>query len=403
MTHTALYTTAAALAGLQLIACGTSDGMQERNGTSVLSRETVTLSTESLEALVDVAESASGEQTLVFENTAAVRDLEPGNVIVAGPCTSKPEGFLLRVAEVTEHSGLLYVHATPATLEEALVDAALQQTFTVTRHDIDTFEATPGVEMLPERVLRDTSWSPGPIELAINNVVVYDDDGNPETTNDQVRVDGVLGVVPHFDVDIDIQSWGVKTFRFENRNEHYGDLQLDSRAPIELDHTVTVASIEFAPVVVNVGIPLVFTPTLDVNVGVEGEMSGAVRVGMSVSATTGASVLYDDGEWSADWHDPASDLKVIVDDPQLDAAQGSVKAWVGPEGSFKLYGVVGPTARIRAYLQLDADLVPEQVWQLYAGIDSRIGLEVTIPVLGRSMGVYADVFDYNWILAEGAF
>jgi hypothetical protein len=388
---------------MHMVACGTADGMQEPNGNSVLSQDTVVLDNESLEALVDVTESTAGAQTLVFADAAAVAEIEPGNVIVAGPSTAKPEGFLLRVADVTERGGRFYVEATQATLEEAVVDVAVAETFAATRHDIDSFAAAPGVEILPERVLRDVSWSPGAIELAIHEMVVYDHDGNPETTDDQVQVDGVVGVVPQFDIDIDIQSWGVQTFRFENRNEHFSDLQVDSRAPIDLSHTFTVASIQFAPVVVNIGIPLVFTPQLDVKVGVEGTLSGALRVGVSATATTGTSVLYEGGEWSGDWYDPASNLEVVLDGPHLDAAEGSLRISVGPEGSFKLYGVVGPTARIRGYFEFNAELIPERAWQLYAGIDSRVGLEAAIPVVGPSVGVYAEVFDFNWLLAEGEF
>jgi hypothetical protein len=37
------------------------------------------------------------------------------------------------------------------------------------------------------------------------------------------------------------------------------------------------------------------------------------------------------------------------------------------------------------------------------GVADRVGLEAAIPVVGPSVGVYAEVFDFNWLLAEGEF
>src|SRR5690606_2675075 len=131
--------------------------------------------------------------TLTFEASAGLPDFEPNDVLVSEPSAAAPDGLLRKVVAVSDEGDTLVVETVQAKLEEAIYEGSASIDLTLTPADLRS--ATPhtaGVSIV-EPALLSQSLSPqaeADFELELNNVVLFDQDGDDGTTDDQVKVDG---------------------------------------------------------------------------------------------------------------------------------------------------------------------------------------------------------------------
>jgi len=266
----------------------------------------------------------------------------------------------------------------------------------------DVVLARPEVEglLLPDAATQ--AWSPGPIELDLLDVVLFDLDGDPATTADQVRATGTLGAEPSFDLDVDI-SWGrVRRLEFTNSTRLHATLELDARAAGSFSRTVTVATVQFAPVTVMVGpIPLVLTPVLEVHVGASGSVSAELRTSVTAETSVAAGLVYEDERWRgfADLPDGLEDIELDWSRPEVSGEAGA-EVQAGPQLTLLLYDLGGPYASVYGYGVAGATLQPP-TWALDVGLRGNLGVAVRTPGTGELARYGVEVFDERWRVAEG--
>jgi hypothetical protein len=339
------------------------------------------------------------EPALVFESaTPELRRLSRGDVIVAGVSPSTPRGLLRRVTRVERDGGRLVVETAPGALEDLFWSARIRHRARMLPADIAV--ARPRVEGLAVPDAATRAWSPGPIEFELLDVVLFDADADPATTSDQVRATGTLGVEPSFDLDVDI-AWGrVRRLQFTNTTRLYATLALDARAAASFGHTVTVATVQFAPVTLIIGpVPLVLTPVLDVQVGASGSVSAELRTSVTAATDVVAGLVYEDARWRgfSDLPDGLEDIDLDWSPPEATGSAG-VEVQAGPQLTLLLYDIGGPYASVYGYTVAWAAPEPP-TWALDVGLRGSLGVAVRTPATGELARYGVEVFDQSWRVA----
>lgn len=111
---------------------------------------------------------------------------------------------------MTETDGQVVVTTVAATLEDAIQQGEFHFAKRLTPADIESMSARPGVLLRnPSETMIDDSFF-----FEINDVVLYDKDGNFNTTYDQLKVNGSLELAPDFRFDWRIEDWELQELEF---------------------------------------------------------------------------------------------------------------------------------------------------------------------------------------------
>ena len=327
--------------------------------------------------------------TLTFlESTDQLNSLSVGDIYIADVNPVTPNGFLREVTNTYPASGNIIVETIPTTLENAIKRGSTSTNRTLTPGDIQVKALKAGV-LQP---LGSPSFS-----LLINNVVLYDADGNGATISDQIIANGNVSFDVNYNFSMNIDNFKLKQLNFTNNANINAQLKLDSYASIlDVNKKVEIAKYTFSPTTIFIGyVPVVVIPTLSVNVGLNGKVSVNVSTDVTNQATASAEISYNDGVWN--------NTKTFSNNFQFNSptfsTNSKIKAYAGPTLSLLLYGVLGPYGEINGYSEFENGINTNPWWILYGGLEGKLGAEFGI--LSYSITNYnITVFDYKKILAQ---
>jgi formylglycine-generating enzyme required for sulfatase activity len=330
----------------------------------------------------------------VFTFTQSTPDLDalaPGDVMVSDATTNAPNGFLRKVTSVSSPGGQVVVETEAATLEDAIESGAAHISGVLTPDDIQGGMQAKGVALAAASQLDDKFY------LTLHSVVLYDDDEDLDTTDDQITANGSIWLEPTFDLGIVVTDWELEEFSFTTHMKETAELEIETDVEYPLiQKKKEIASYDLGDFTVMIGsVPVVISMELTVYVGVDGSVHTGVSTGVTQEAELTAGSQYVDGDWSS-----VSDFSNAFHyNPPTLSAGLDLKGYAGAQLSALLYGVAGPYIQINAYLDLEADVVETPWWVLYAGLEVPVG--VKIEVLGHSIADYeATAIGYKLLLAQ---
>lgn len=385
------------LLAIFLTSCGGGGGGGSSSGgggDTVIPSTTKVLDNSTMQKLSSV--SGDGSRLTFSETTTQLESLSPGDIIVSGTSNVASDGLLRKVTTVSKSGNQVVVETTQATLEDAIQKGTIEVSKTLTLNDVRSAVALKKGVALTKKKLQAQALEGFYVE--ITDVVLYDDDGNLETTNDQIKANGSISLDPSFNFGMAIDNFQVKQLTFSNTIVETAEIELVAKATIlEINKKVEIARYNFTPITVWVGwVPVVITPVLTVNVGLDGKVSVGITSSVTQQATLTAGLSYNNGQWS-----PISNFSndFQFNPPSL-SASAEVKAYAGPQVNLLLYGVVGPYGEITGYLELDADVFANPWWELYGGLQADVG--VRVEVLGHQITDYEHpgVIGYRKLLAH---
>jgi hypothetical protein len=364
---------------------GAEPGVLIPDTTKVLSGETV-------RRLASI--SADGALFTFSEPTGQLDELAPGDVIVGDVSEQAPDGFLRRVAKVSREGGQVVVQTNPATLEDAIEQGAVQLSAVLTPNDVRAGTQRLGV------ALSSAAHALGPDRFVVNmdDVVLLDLDGNLSTTGDQVRANGMLLFEPQLDFDLRLRGFRLEELSMVGGAKERVQLSIASDVQIvDLHEEVEVAAYLFQPITLWVGwVPVVFTPLLTVNVGLDGSAQVGFDVAVSQEAALSAGLVYAGGRWRP-VHEFSNDFTFT---PPTVSANIRARGYAGLRFAILVYGVGGPFGQIDAALELDADIDRVPWWELSGGLGAKAG--VRFAILSYQIADYeATVLDLKFPLAQG--
>ncbi len=357
----------------------------------IISDTTEVLTDDTTEHLVSVSED--GDVFTFDQTTTKLGELDPGDVMVGNVSTVAPNGFLRQVTNVTSSGGQVVVTTEAATLEDAIEQGAVHVSKRLTPADIQSATMSPGVSLVRSNSaeLEDSFF------FELNDVVLYDEDGNPGTTDDQLKANGSLEFAPDFDFDLVVRQWQLQELEFIFNIEETTKLEFLIEADVaNVEVSYEIAHLHLGTITVFVGpMPIVFLIEMPVYLRGDGSLSVGVTTSVTQQADLSAGLRYENGDWN-----PIANLNnsFTFDPPRLSASL-DFKGYVDPPLSLMLYGVTGPFAAANPYLNLKADVFNDPWWELYAGIDVTVGVKVEI--LGHSLGDHTEtVIGYQILLAQ---
>jgi formylglycine-generating enzyme required for sulfatase activity len=338
--------------------------------------------------------SSDGTVYTFTQSTSSLNALDPGDIMVSDATTRASSGFLRKVTSVSEYGGQVVVETEAATLEEAIESGEVRLSHALAPDQIQGGEQLDGVALASG----STSQIRDEFYFELEDVVLYDDDGNPDTENDQIRADGTIRLEPSFDIKLVVRNWRLQQLSFTTSAVETAELEI--KAEVELVNVEVekeIARYTLSPMTAMVGlVPVVIVPVLTINVGVDGDVHVGVTAGVEQQVTLIEGLRYAGGAWQ-----PVSSFSnQFHHTPPTLSAGLELKGYAGTQLSLLLYGVTGPYAEINAYLELEADIADDPWWTLWGGLEASAG--VKMEVLGHSIADYESpaVIGYRLALAQ---
>lgn len=359
------------LGGLTLVVALSAPSCSGRGNAAVgpdvvLGPHTKVLDAETLGKLESVS---SDRSVLSFSSSTKQLDgVVAGDVLVAPMSAVTPVGLLRKATKVDRGSGVV------VTTDSAGLADAFQRAHVVLHQDLSMLGAptdSSGVHLKPQ----GSPSAGGGLVFGVNDVVLYDFDGDQATTTDQVRLSGNVSLNPSIDLDLQIDDFALKSATFTLSGEQSSSLDVTVDAGYSFDESKDFEAFIFPPITIPVGVvPLVFVPDLKIKFGVEGNLSVPFEEGATESASFKAGVGYQNGVWG-----PIRDgnFSAQLNPPQI-GGKLRLRTYAGPELNLLLYGVVGPHVDLEGYLALDGDTDAHPCWNLHGGLDSTLGVKVDV-------------------------
>ena len=348
---------------------------------------TITLSEATLSALVSI--SSDGTTYTFASETSDLAQVNVGDVLIGGISALTPEGFLRKVVSTSVNGDQRVVVTEPATLEDAFESLSVSTTQQLTSANVQNLADMPGVTLLSEPSLMGL----GDFQFALNNAVLYDNDGNLSTTGDQVVANGSLSVSPDIEFRIRIEDGSLEELYYTSTMSVSTGFTVSSKISlnIPLAETKLIPTIPLGAVPVG---PLVLTPELDLIAGV----TGSVFTGISTSISNTTS--FTAGLWHVD--NQTRNLSNFTSNfsfsPPSFQSGLSFKAYIGPKVSVKIYGVVG--GYVKPGVALNLTIVPaSDPWlTLKGGFEVSVGISVTVPLVRKDLLNFQLGAINHWIL-----
>jgi ribosomal protein S12 len=327
-------------------------------------------------------------------STPELSALQVGDVIVADVSPKTPYGFLRKVSSVNPTNGQVTIQSSPSDLAEAIQDGSLHAQQQLTYQDIAQMDGVPGVSYKLASVTQQSLE----IVVQIDDVIIYDNDGDLQTELDQVKLNGELIFEPSYDFQLLIQKSKLQELYFSLEVEKTSTLEfVTSLELLNLDKKKELARFSFKPMTFWISfVPVVIVPELTVEVGVEGDVQVGIRGELQRVETYTAGITYDTGQWATF---NQYTRQYSFDPPTLSLmARAEFEAFIGPQLNLMLYGIVGPYISTNLYAEINADPFVTPWWKFYSGVLIRGG--VKLEILDKKIAdVDMDIVKFRVLLA----
>jgi hypothetical protein len=358
------------LCAFLVLATGCGSDERQGSGSSAdykIPDTTVVLDQASLAAL----ESVSDDRTSFrfSRSTALLDSLRTRDVIVAGIFEPLlPFGTLRRVQTIDRSGGAVVLTTVPAALAEAIERAHIRQKIPLREDNVQAVTADGVVQ---------EALGPDGLYFGLNDVVLYDGDGQPEA-HDQVVLNGNIGIVPELDLEIDLDGFSLEEATVAIVGEISGNLNIDARIEAVLPTKPTVlANLKLGKYVIPVGpIPVVISSDVDLLFGVDGKVTAKMNVGIQSEAEARIGFGYKNDKFvGIDEINPTATVELQSFE---DGAAGTARVFAGPQLNLRLYEMPVGYANLEAYVKADVDSKKNPWWCLEAGVLGQAGIDVEI-------------------------
>lgn len=358
---------------------------------------------------------AGEDGVLVFDPApTSLEGLAVGDVLLAGASEAAPAGFLRVVLGVEREGGTLTIRTAAAPLQLAFrkLDVRIHRE---ARLEDGAFQTGEEGLVLERRV--DPLGIDGEVKRHFD-ILVFDGDGDPATTNDQVRIladlSGGFGFDFHLSFDwesilelpvavtecllavitLDLDC-SIEKLLPEARAEFRAkpkaglDVRAIGAATMSFEREYVVGTVDLPPIVL---FPLVFIPAIEIVATIEGGSSARFDVNVKGRADLESSVKLSTRALPEIVPLRVNDHEASASIDEVDL-HAHVSAGIGPRLSLALYGVAGPFASARGEASVRAAPLDDPCWSLRFALAADLGVRVTtpdLPVIG-----YATLFEWT--------
>lgn len=264
------------------ISCKKEDDSNPQEIIDEISQDVVLINESTNNGLIEL-----NDDYLIFEeNVNQYNSFLTDNILVSDIHPNAQNGYLRKIESIENINGNIKINTSQAQLVDAIINTDYETTYTVNNSDI--IEVDESGEDIPNRNSTDSNNIA--ISFDINNKVIYDEDGNNSTTNDQITMSGTVEL--GFDIDFRLKIQNRQVQNFELIQNLSSTIQTEVGFDIEfidINRQFIIKRFKLSPITVIVsGIPVVFTQWVVVLAGVDGSLS----LGISYSAMNEFNTRY---------------------------------------------------------------------------------------------------------------
>lgn len=317
-----------------------------------------------------------------FLNSLAV-----GDIIVDSTSSMAPNGYMRKIISIEGSGDNKTIRTEQALLYEAIKQASFRfKTGDLKMSDINSLELAPGIKLKEASGDRFRAFE-------------FNFEHQFGTTENGVNVSGET----YFDLDFfwnfdwslaaDLPPFEVDLLEAGIEFKQGGSINVEGNGSYNENIPFRFAAIKFTPWTIMAGpVPLVFVPTIEFFINIDGEISAHITTGASETFNNRLGLKYENESWTGIGE---SDFEHTFIVPTVEA-NASIVTSIGPRASLLLYGLAGPTVGIKAYSGLEATLLPNQNFNMdfNLGLKGTAGAVLTvfgIDVINKEM----DLFDYS--------
>jgi len=350
----------------------------------------------------------SSNGTLTFDNLSAKDTPKKGDIICTAPSKSAPQGFLYKVKEIRKNGTETTIVTEMATIEEAVEEAYVNQTFDLTFTDIIAGE---GVEILEMHQMSNSQLNTSHESLLKSNIEVTAiqlDVKIPVTlpNNNTAYIQGKIGLKAKFNCEMNFDGWALKQLELTVQPQFTTQLKaiIESNT-IKHEIPFHIFTYKCAPITVWAGVvPIVFVPELSIDaiLTIKGEIKvQATLVDWDYSYSFGCG--YNNGKFYEISKNTSKPAKYL-EDVQL-ILSGELKLEPTLSYMFKLYNTdssIGVLGDFFAKLEVnDSEGTDVSNIKISLSCGLEFGAKAELKIFSKEIGEWKLTFGkIEWIIWE---
>lgn len=320
-------------------------------------------------------DSTSGTITLDESSTFA-QETDLGDIVIGQDDSAAPYGFLRRVTSKSVQGGSVIIETEPATMMDAFEYMDVVETHPLLPSEIVSYKLFNGTQFVTDRnsELFD-------VDL---NVILYDQDGNPETTNDQITLNGNYAFTAELFAKIKMKLWSLKKFEVGIKTNETANPDLTANFQWQFNQAAEFDLAEFHLGAIPLGGFVWLVPTLKVEAHIKGDLTVTVTTGISYTQELRYGVGYENNSF----YEISEGSKIFSYTPPQFTAEFNFEPGASINASCLLYGVAGPYMAGKTGLHFQSTLSTDP-----CGVDLIFDLDA---ILYAAVGVECDILNLDY-------
>ena len=311
------------------------------------------------------------------------QDLEIGDVIIGHDGEIVPEGFLRKVISINYSGDSVVLGTEQATLPEAFEELYVSGLHTLKPENIIESKMAEGSRLIPTR--GENTFT---IEM---DQILYDADGNHETSGDQIKIVGTYEFDAEFFFAHDLLA--IPCAYLETWTYTEEELSIDIIAEVQWEFgeelAFDIAELKLVPIMFGF-IPV--TPELKIKAHVGGDLTVTVETGMTCTQDIKKGFRYEDCQFE----DISEEDKSFTYSPPQLSTEFDFEAGPSLDVALKIFGICGPYMGGKLGLHFESVLETDP-----CQTDLIFNLEAILyAVVGIQCEMFGIEFDYHstfWI------
>jgi uncharacterized protein (TIGR02145 family) len=253
-----------------------------------------------------------------------------GDFIIGQNEVTAPDGFLRKVISKTVHGDSIILETNEAALMDAFKSMHISETHQLRPSDVKSSKMLKGSSL--------KSNSNSDLFTIQFNHVFYDQDGDSETTGDQIKLSGEYDFTAALFANIEISWFSLKKFETGIQTNQNANVDVTANLQWNFDQEQKFDLAEFKLGAIPVGGVVWLVPTLVVRAYIHGDLTITFETGISYTQ----ELRYGFGYANDAFYDINECSKSFTYTPPQFTAEFNFEPGVSLDASCLLYGVAGP-------------------------------------------------------------
>ena len=317
-------------------------------------------------------EISSDSATFTFYSSSNTKfDFKVNDVM----CLAVGEGILRKITSVNKTADEVIVETTEASLADAIESGKVS--FSEVLPEPLQKDLPKGIKYLGKRLFKDGKKTA--LTFSIERIL-FDEDNNTNTTDDQIKVTGNLELSSTLTGEIEFGYFNIE--RLELGYEFTEGTSINLEVGL-INTSVNLFSYEFPPInfppiIILVGsLPVIVTPQLNIETGSDIDIYAQLETGVEQEINYNVGLLYENESWST-FKEIDTTFNFIP--PTINGGV-TRKVFVTPDLQFKIYVIVSPNLEAELYGKAKAEISlpnPDLELDVFAGLNITGGVKMEV-------------------------